>query len=332
MAWRFSVRAEGSRCGRVNIYDDIDWYGVDLIVLSEEVEALGPIDELHVHINSRGGDVFEGLGMFEYLRSHPAKVTTFVDGIAGSMASVVAEAGDEVVIAENGFFFLHKPWQWSGGNADQLRESAELLDMIETQMIAAYRNKVPQSPEALGELLRDRTWMNASLAIEHGFATRVGEPVSVQASLEGRNLDLGEVPEEAQVFLRVESEEAPQAATEDATEEPPAEPESTPEGEPDASPSAALSAACPDCDESHDFDLVAWVGESDATHWGTCAKTGNPVFFNLQPLAGLPNSGEDADDQHLELASEDLELDLLKGLNEAFDEQLIEESGELPTQ
>lgn len=169
------------------------WWGDEVTpkAFSDELKALGDIDELVVRINSRGGDVFAGTTIHSLLRAHKAKVTVHVDGLAASAASVVAMAGDVVIMPGNALMMVHNPWTYTAGNADDLRKDADTLDVIREGMIAAYQAKTGLGRQKLIALLEAETWMTAEDAVSMGFADVAEEPLAVAASLRGSVLAIG---------------------------------------------------------------------------------------------------------------------------------------------
>lgn len=137
---------------------------------SELNECSGP---LRVLINSPGGDVFAGADMYtalrQYARTH-GRVTCLVTGLAGSAASMVAMAGDEVLISPVGTIMIHNPWTGLYGNADELREMADVLDTLRDGMVYSYVQKTGKDNDEIIEMMASETWMNASQAVEEGFA------------------------------------------------------------------------------------------------------------------------------------------------------------------
>lgn len=155
---------------------------------AEDLKALGDITELTVRINSGGGDVFAGQAIYSLLKSHPAKVTVYVDGLAASIASVVAMAGDTVIMPRNAMMMIHNPWAMAVGNAGDFRKLADDLDKIREGMIAAYQAKAGIDREELVQLLDAETWLTADEAKELGFVDEVDAAKQVAASLRGSTL------------------------------------------------------------------------------------------------------------------------------------------------
>lgn len=137
-------------------------------------DARGPMNVL---INSPGGDTFAGADMYTALREYSAsrgRVTCYVTGLAASAASLVAMAGDEVVISEVGMMMIHDPWTLAMGNAAELRELADTLDTVRDAVAAAYVARTGKSAQEIRGMMARERYMTAQEAIADGFADRVG--------------------------------------------------------------------------------------------------------------------------------------------------------------
>ena len=160
---------------KVNIYDAIGgWWGVSASTFVRQLDALD-VDELEVHINSPGGAVWDGIAIMNALRQHRARVTVVVDGLAASAASVVAMAGDEVVMAEGSQLMVHQASGGVFGNAEYIRDTAAILDKIDLNIAGIYARRTGQDRDAWLELMRVETWYNADEAVEAGLADRADE-------------------------------------------------------------------------------------------------------------------------------------------------------------
>jgi len=126
--------------------------------------------EATVRINSPGGSLAEGLAIYNYLRDHPATITTIVDGVAASAASIVMLAGDIRQVHTGSVVMVHNPWTSAIGNADELRQTAETLDEFGEAMIGIYTSRTGQSEETIRNLLKNETYMRGSTALKMGFA------------------------------------------------------------------------------------------------------------------------------------------------------------------
>lgn len=181
---------QAATSAEILIYGDIgeSWYD-DTIAAKDfvrEVAALD-VDAITVRINSFGGSVTDGIAIFNALKRHKATVTTVVDAIAASVASLIAMAGDEIQMAENALMMIHAPWlQWVSGNATSLREYAEMLDTYADAMATSYASRSNDKAAALA-LLQDGKdhWYTAEQALESKFIDEViaGLPIAAAAHI-----------------------------------------------------------------------------------------------------------------------------------------------------
>jgi len=161
---------EGELVGEIEILDAIDEvWGLNPSELIAKIRAM-KVDRIHVAINSPGGSVFGGMGIYSALKSHSAKVVTENIGLAASIASVILLSGDEVFQRENSMTMAHKAWSLTAGNSRELRSTAEILDKIDTQLISIYANKTKLDPSIIEGYLDAETWWNSSEAQEIGLA------------------------------------------------------------------------------------------------------------------------------------------------------------------
>jgi ATP-dependent Clp protease, protease subunit len=176
----YDFRAQ-ARGAEIVIYDEIGAFGIPAKAFLDELKALGPVAELTVRINSPGGSVFDGVAIYNALKRHDARVTVWIDGIAASIASMVAMAGDEVVMPENAMLVLHDPSGLVAGTAADMRAMAEALDRMKAGMVAAYRDKSGRDDAEIEALMQAETWLSAHEAIDLGLADRVEAPVGMAA-------------------------------------------------------------------------------------------------------------------------------------------------------
>ncbi len=158
-----------------------DEKGKDAYSVVKELAGL-TASSINVHINSYGGDVAEGLAIYNTLKNSSKKVTTYCDGFACSAASVIFMAGDERIMNEASLLMIHNAWTCASGDANEFRKRANILDKITNGSVKAYMEKVNISEEALKNLMDEETWITAREATEWGFATGV-----VSSKEEGMN-------------------------------------------------------------------------------------------------------------------------------------------------
>ncbi len=178
MTRKYYSLVKSENVATINIYGDITsfpWFEGDVSSynLSKQLEELTDVNEIHVFINSYGGEVAEGLAIYNALKRHKAKVRTIVDGFACSIASVIFMAGDERIMHEASLLMIHNAWTWTEGNANELRKAADDLDKITQASINAYKANSTLSEEEIKELLDNESWLLPEEAIEYGFATAI---------------------------------------------------------------------------------------------------------------------------------------------------------------
>jgi ATP-dependent Clp endopeptidase proteolytic subunit ClpP len=176
--YEFRGQATGAE---IVIYDEIGAFGIPAKAFLDELKALGPIAELTVRINSPGGSVFDGVAIYNALKRHDAAITVWIDGIAASIASMIAMAGDEIVMPENAMLMLHDPAGFVMGTAADMRAMAEALDRMKAGMVAAYRDKSGRDEPEIEALMREESWLSAEEAVALGLADRVEQPVRMAA-------------------------------------------------------------------------------------------------------------------------------------------------------
>lgn len=144
----------------------------DAYSIVKELEELGA-EEVKVHINSYGGEVAEGLAIYNTLKNSKMKVATYCDGFACSAASVIFMAGDERIMNEASLLMIHNAWSYGYGNANELRKQADDLDKITKASINAYMSRVSITEEELKQKMDEESWITAEEAVTDGFATGV---------------------------------------------------------------------------------------------------------------------------------------------------------------
>lgn len=170
------VRNETSQDATLYIYDVIDRYwGVSAEAVAKAISGLDAEAILHVHINSPGGDVFEGRAIRTAIQQHKGKTVAHIDGLAASAATTISDGADEVEIATGAFFMIHNGWTWMYGNKNDFRKEADLLDKIDAAIVADYARRTGLDVEQLVTWMNNETWFTAEEAVEHGFATRLME-------------------------------------------------------------------------------------------------------------------------------------------------------------
>lgn len=165
------------------LYGEVGGWGASA---AEFIDALSTRKDqrINLHIHSPGGSVFEGHAIFTALKSHPGGVTTWVDGIAASMASVIAMAGAPVKMASNAFLMIHNPWSQTAGGSDEMRKQADVLDKLKESLVKIYADKSGMTPEEIGAAMDAETWFSAEEAVAFGLADEVFEGMKAAAKID----------------------------------------------------------------------------------------------------------------------------------------------------
>ncbi|KZR60513.1 head maturation protease, ClpP-related [Pseudobacillus badius] len=189
--WEFKA-SSGGNAGDLHIYGDIVTYRWDdfpedhnATSFKADLDALGDIDELNLYINSPGGSVFQGNAIYSILKRHKAKVNVHVDGLAASIASVIAMSGDTIFMPANAMMMIHNPWTVSIGNAADFRKAADDLDKMRESLISAYLAKAEDKldRDTLVALLDNETWLTAQECFDYGLCDVVEDAKEIAASV-----------------------------------------------------------------------------------------------------------------------------------------------------
>lgn len=203
----YSIQAKADQSADISIFDEIGFFGVSAKQFIGDLKAIDA-KTIKLAINSPGGSVFDALAMYNALRQHPANVEVTVLGVAASAASLVAMAGDTIVMPENAFMMIHNPLNFAYGNADELREMADVLDKIGASLVATYANRTGLPEDEIKALLDAETWLNAEEAVLKGFADELQPALKVAASF-----DMERLPDN--VRAAIEPPPAPEPEPED---------------------------------------------------------------------------------------------------------------------
>lgn len=179
----YKINANGKKA-EVFIYEDIGegWFGgLSAKRFADDIKALGKVDEIKVMINSNGGSVFEGVAIYNTLVKNQARIVVEIDGIAASIASVIAMAGDEVRMAENAFMMIHDPWIVTGGTADELRDTADTMDKVRDTLLNTYMKRSSAEEQTISEMMSAETWLTATEAHDIGLVDSISERVDMAA-------------------------------------------------------------------------------------------------------------------------------------------------------
>lgn len=175
--WKFVNKVSGEGSSNLYLEGEIaseTWWGDEVTPEAFRTELRQMKGDLTVHLNSPGGDVFAGVAIYNALKDYTkGKVVVKVDGLAASIASVVAMAGDEIIMSPGSMMMIHNPWSIGVGSSDELRKAADTLDQIKDSILPIYTDRSGLSEDEVKDLMDAETWMTAEKAVELGFADTV---------------------------------------------------------------------------------------------------------------------------------------------------------------
>lgn len=192
----FSIENLGENA-TIYLYDVIgeDFFGgIGSKRFADELATIKNAKHIDLRINSPGGSVFEGNTIYTLLKSHKAKINVYVDGMAASIASVIAMAGDTVEIATNGMFMIHNPMGGMFGTAEDFRREAVLLDKVRDNIINTYISRTGGDVDELSELMDAETWFTAQESVDRKFADHIGSEKAMAACVDPKRFGFKNVP------------------------------------------------------------------------------------------------------------------------------------------
>ncbi len=185
----FSIRQQATKSNALDIYiyDDVEgdsynwWTGekteseTSANHIKQVLESNQNATEINLYVNSYGGEVKEGLGIYNQLKRHPAQVNVYIDGFACSIASVIAMAGDKVIMGTNALMMIHHASMGCFGNAEELRKAANDVEVIDQASCSSYLSKAGDKLDetTLKQLLDNQTWLNANQCLEYGLIDEI---------------------------------------------------------------------------------------------------------------------------------------------------------------
>ena len=197
---RYRATAKSGGRGEIDLFGVIgpDWFGEGITskMVKDSLKAMGSVSAIDVNVNSPGGDVFEGRGIFNLLKEHSAKVNVHVIAEAASAASLIAMAGDTITMAEGSLMMIHRASGLAWGNAEEVEKLVALLRTVDDTLVSTYAARTKNKPEDVRAWLDAETWMTADEAVERGFADKAEAPAKMAAmSIDRRILGFKHIPE-----------------------------------------------------------------------------------------------------------------------------------------
>lgn len=179
----YDIKAKGKEAD-IYIFEEIGdgWMGgISAKRFADDLKAAGDLVQINLHINSPGGSVFDGIAIYNTLKKNKALVVVDIDGLAASIASIIAMSGDEIRMAENAMMMIHDPWTVAAGSSADLRETADMMDKVKETLITTYARKTGLDDDEISDLMAAETWMTADEAVERGFIDSVSEEAKLAA-------------------------------------------------------------------------------------------------------------------------------------------------------
>ena len=200
--WNF---AKNEDVGELTLYgeiSDVSWFGDEIVPaqFKKDLDDLGDISTLNIYINSGGGDVFAGQTIYSMLKRHKAHKVVHIDGLAASIASIIAMAGDEVIMPSNAMMMIHNAWTFASGNKDDLRDMADTLEKIDGMLAGVYVDKTGRELAEVEEKMNAETWFTADEALEFGLIDSITEEVKVAAMLKDTAKRYHNIPESVLLY------------------------------------------------------------------------------------------------------------------------------------
>lgn len=164
----------------IYVYDEISSWGVSAKNFCSDLSGV-TAKSIKLKMNSPGGNVFDGVTIHNALKDHPASVNVQIDGLAASIASIIAMAGDKITMAPNAMIMIHKAWSGLYGNSDDLRKMAEVLEKIDGTLVDTYADRTGAGKRNIKKMMEDETWMTAKEAKDLGFCDEISGESAAKA-------------------------------------------------------------------------------------------------------------------------------------------------------
>lgn len=179
--YQIQAKKDKPRAADISIHDEIGLWGISASAFMRDLKGMGELDEIHLSLHSPGGDVLDGWAIYNALKGSKAKITARVEGLAASMASVILQAADVREVHENSYVMIHNPWGFAVGDAEEMRDTAALLDKLGNGLVIAYVSRTGKDEGEIREMMDAETWMDGKEAVERGFADKLLDGVALSA-------------------------------------------------------------------------------------------------------------------------------------------------------
>ena len=183
----FQMKATNN-VAQIDIFGEIvgeKWFDEETSATSfrDALKELGDVSTINLSINSGGGSVFDGIAIYNMLKSHKATVNVYVEGLAASIASVIAMAGDTITMRSGSMLMIHRPFTVLQGNAEEMRKTADTLEKMGDNIVDIYSGRTGISSDDIRNIMNEETWLSAEEAVEQGWATKLDKKEAVMNSV-----------------------------------------------------------------------------------------------------------------------------------------------------
>jgi len=234
--WYAILNQANDEQAEVSIFDEIGNFGIRFADFAKDFNAIPKDKPILLRIHSPGGEVFDGAAIAAIVRRR-GNVTAQIEGLAASMASVIACSASRVLMSDGSWLMVHNPWGAAIGDAEELRDQAKLLDRLREQLVNTYRAKTGLPAEEIQTMLDDETWFDAKQALEKGFVDEITEQLPLAAKIRPSSLRrFARVPSDLTSQKKSMSEEQQKPAEEQEPVAPVVEPPAAPVEAPVESP------------------------------------------------------------------------------------------------
>lgn len=183
----FQMKATNN-VAQIDIFGDIvsdKWFDEETSAVSfrDSLKSLGDVSTINLSINSGGGSVFDGIAIYNMLKASKAEINVYVEGLAASIASVIAMAGDTITMRSGSMMMVHSPWTVAQGNAEDMRQMADTLDKTSDSIVDIYSERTKLPIDEIKQVMQNETWLSADEAVSQGWATALDKKEAVMNSV-----------------------------------------------------------------------------------------------------------------------------------------------------
>jgi ATP-dependent Clp endopeptidase proteolytic subunit ClpP len=179
----YAIKNRSAEVIDISIHDEIGFFGVEAAEFIAQLKRHPDAKVINLSIHSPGGSVLDGLAIYNSLRGHGARIYGHVEGLAASAASYVLMAADHISMPEDAFIMIHNAHGGAMGDADELREMADIIDKLQNSMVNIYERRTGLDRDEITAMMKSETWMTAEEALALGFADTITDAIGVAAKI-----------------------------------------------------------------------------------------------------------------------------------------------------